>query len=462
MTHHSKPRTPAPGPASLPSALRRSRQRCLVGLLLLGASAAGAAPLDDIRRQVEASQFEEAYRTGQANPQLLGDVHFDFLYGVAAISVGRVAEGLLALERHLSAVPANDRARLELARGYFLLGDYPRARSEFEFVLRYNPPAGVRATIADFLQAMQLRESADRRASARLYAEVGLGHDNNVNGGTFRDAYTVGVQSIVPDAASRQVADSLSQVAVGGQHQMRVSNRLTVFVGGDFDHRANFKQDAYNLTSAGVYVGFSQLSGPAQWRTTLSVNQLLVGGNRYRDSWQVGTEANLTFSQEQSLQAFGQFSWWRYAAPDRDRDARVTTLGAMFTQNMPAWWGNPSLGVRGTFNQEDNQRLRPDYSKKGPLLRVFASISPLQRLRLSAGVSASRQDYQGPDIFYQLQGDPRAVRRDDVVAADAVANYTIDALWSVRADASWTITRSNQDLYDSSRKTLNVKLRYQF
>jgi hypothetical protein len=43
-----------------------------------------------------------------------------------------------------------------------------------------------------------------------------------------------------------------------------------------------------------------------------------------------------------------------------------------------------------------------------------------------------------------------------------VANYTIDALWSVRADASWTVTRSNQDLYDSSRKTLNVKLRYQF
>ena len=150
---------------------RRAAVACAAALVIL-ASGAIAAPLDDIRRQVEASQFGPAYATAQANPQLIGDVHFDFLYGVAAINVGRVPEGLLALERHLAAVPANDRARLELARGYFLLGEYTRARSEFEFVLRYNPPAGVKSNIAGFLQAMQTREAADRRATARFYAEA--------------------------------------------------------------------------------------------------------------------------------------------------------------------------------------------------------------------------------------------------------------------------------------------------
>ena len=43
-----------------------------------------------------------------------------------------------------------------------------------------RPPASVRANVNGFLQAMQTRESADRRATARVYVEAGAGCDNNV------------------------------------------------------------------------------------------------------------------------------------------------------------------------------------------------------------------------------------------------------------------------------------------
>ena len=69
------------------------------------AGAATAAPLDDLRRQVESSQVEQAWRTAQDNPQLIGQPEFDFLYGLTALNAGRVAEGVLALERHLAATP---------------------------------------------------------------------------------------------------------------------------------------------------------------------------------------------------------------------------------------------------------------------------------------------------------------------------------------------------------------------
>ena len=42
-----------------------------------------------------------------------GDAQADFMVGLAALETGRVAEAVLALERHLAAVPANDRARLD-------------------------------------------------------------------------------------------------------------------------------------------------------------------------------------------------------------------------------------------------------------------------------------------------------------------------------------------------------------
>lgn len=457
MTPHH---LPAPHAAPLPSArwrLARLGLACLLPLLQALPLAAQAGPLDDLRRQVEAGQFEQAYATAQAQPQLLGDVHFDFLFGVAAVNTGRIPEGLLALERHLSAVPANDRARLELARGYFLLGEYTRARSEFEFVLRYNPPAGVRANINGFLQAMQSREAADRRASARLYAEVGLGHDNNVNGGTFRDELQLVFGTIsLEGSPSRQVADSYGQVALGGQHQTRVTPRLSVFVGADLDHRGNADETAYNLTTAGVYAGFTQLSAGALWRLTLGSSTLQVGGNRYRSTTQLGLESNLSLAADLSMLGFAQYAEFRHAEADRVRDARATTMGVMFTQGFPQLPGAPSVGLRLSWTHEDNQRLRADLDRHVPLIRVFGAMTPMPGLRLSVGLTAYRQLFGGADLGFGTE------RKDSALAGDLVASYALDERWSVRGDAVWSRNRSNQDLYDSSRKAVSLKLRYQY
>ena len=111
----------------------RARPAALLAALLLATAwpAARAEPLDDMRKLVESGQLEQAYASALRTPELIGDVHFDFLFGLAAVGTGHVPEGLLALERHLAAVPANDRARLELAQGYFQIGEFGRARAEF-------------------------------------------------------------------------------------------------------------------------------------------------------------------------------------------------------------------------------------------------------------------------------------------------------------------------------------------
>lgn len=435
---------------------RRAAAWATAALLCAAAVHVHATPLDDMRRQVEASQFAQAWQTAQANPQLIGDVHFDFLYGVAAINLGRVPEGLLALERHLAAVPANDRARLELARGYFLLGEFTRARAEFEFVLRYNPPAGVRANINGFLQAMQLRESGSSRAAARVYAEAGLGYDDNVNGGTFRDEMQIVFGTASIDDTSKQVPDSFGHLAVGGQQLMRVTNRLSVFAGADLDHRANARERSFDLSNGGVNAGFTQLSGAALWRATLSANEMRVGGRRYRDTLAVSTEANVTLSADQTVLAFAQYSELRHAADNASRDARATTVGGMFTQSFPDAPGAPSMGMRLSYTQEDNARSQPDLDRQMPLLRVFAAASPAERTRVTLGVTAYRQDFGGTDSVFET------VRRDTAVGVDLLVNYAIDARWSLRGEANWTANRSNQDLYDSRRGSVAAKLRYQF
>jgi tetratricopeptide (TPR) repeat protein len=426
--------------------------------LLLAAGIASAAPLDDMRRQVEASQFDQAWATAQANPQLIGDVHFDFLYGVAALNTGHVADGLLALERHLSAVPANDRARLELARGYFLLGEYTRARAEFEFVLRYNPPAGVRASIAGYLQAMQQREAGDSRATARVYAEAGMGHDSNVNGGTWRDNVDLGTFGSVSldGSPSRQVADDFVQAAVGTQQLMRVSNAMSVFAGADLDQRSNLRQHAYDLSTVGAYAGLSQLAAGALWRLTLGGNELLVGGHRYRDTLSGNVEASFNLGAQLAVQAFAQYAETRYATSAESLDARSTTLGALLNYSFEGTAGAPGVGARLSWTQEQNLRLRDDLGYELPLLRVFASASPVAPLRVTFGLTAFKRRYGGTDLGFQT------VRSDRQLGADLVLAWALDARWSLRADLLWSDTRSNQHLYDSRRSSAVFKLRYQY
>ena len=450
-------------PVLRPMGRRRMRARpvaLLVALLLTSAwPAASAEPLDDMRRLVESGQLEQAYASALRTPELIGDVHFDFLFGLAAVGTGHVPEGLLALERHLAAVPANDRARLELAQGYFQIGEFGRARSEFEFVLRYNPPEGVRANIARFMQAMALRDAAQGRSSARLYAEFGGGHDSNVNGGTFRDELLLpsGPPVSLGGLSSQGKADNFYQVAVGGQQTLRVSNRMSAFLSLDLDVKHNIQLREFDLSTVGLNTGFSLISGTTVYRGTLSVSTLLVGSKRYRDSLTLGVEANLNLSPTWPLMVFGQFAEFRHAGADSVRDGRATTLGAMVTRSFADLPGTPSVGLRLSWTQEDNNSvLRPDLSRNLPLLRLFAAASPAERWRINAGFTAFNQHFGANDVVFG------STRFDASTGLDFNASYAMTPQWTLRGEWLLLKNRSNQSLYDSNRQSLALKARYQY
>src|SRR6188768_2413675 len=113
------------------------------GLAFALSQAVIAAPADDIKVLVDKGDAKGAYELGKKHPEELGNSLFDFYFGVAAIDSGHAGEGVLALERYVVNFPDNFNARLELARGYFVMGDDQRARDEFNEVLKAKPPAAV-------------------------------------------------------------------------------------------------------------------------------------------------------------------------------------------------------------------------------------------------------------------------------------------------------------------------------
>jgi tetratricopeptide (TPR) repeat protein len=416
----------------------------------------GGDPLPELRRLVEASQFDAAYALAKANPRRQGDPHFDFLLGLAAVNTGRVPEGLLALERHLAKIPANDRARLELARGYFLLGEYARARAEFEFVLRFNPPPAVRANIRQFLDAMQLRDSAEGRSSSRFYVEAGAGHDSNVNGGTFRDridqAFGGSIDLRGTDAQGR--GDGFGQVAVGVQQQWAATPRFSVFASADLDHKANQDERDFDFSSASVQAGFTQLREGGLWRLTLGWNTLWVAGNTNRSTFALGNEWQWALEGGWQLALIGQHAELRNNRNDEVRDSRTTTVGFGANRSLggPQAW---TLGGRLAWAQEDNLRLRRDLDRTSPQLRLTAGMSPAAGWRLNGGFAIARSRYGDIDLGFQT------LRVDTTLAADLVLSWALNRQWTLRAEWQGSRNDSNQTLYDSKRQSFSLKARWQ-
>ena len=415
---------------------------------------AAAGVVDDLRKLVDAGQYEAAFTLGAKHPDQAGNPHFDFLYGLAAVNANQRAKGVLALERHLLAVPANDRARLELAKAYFDMGDYTRARQEFEFVLRYSPPKEVQNNIQRYLDQMSSREAASAKVSSRVYVEWGGGHDTNVNAGTYNDAILG--QPLAPDDPARAGKSLFSQFMAGGQWFRRIDPALSVFGGADLDWKHNPSASEFNTQNLGGYMGFSVQKGPNQYKLSLSDGQMWVDGDAYRNTLSVTGEAvRYGVGDGYVLSGVAQYAELNYADDFEDSDANMVTLGGGVQRTLDALW-RPTLGLNVSWAREENQNLRDWLSRDFVTARFTLAANPNPQLALSLGLSLTQSDFAEVDLAFGT------TRRDQTAVVDAGINYLIDKHWMLRTDLQFTENRSNQDLYDYRRTLFGVRGRYLF
>ena len=435
----------------------------LLHLALVICPVATAAPAADasqsfaeLQREVNDGQFAAAYKLGRTLTAMHGDPHFDFLFGVAAINVGRVPEGVLALERHLAAVPGNDRARLDLARGYFELGDYVRARQEFEFVLRYNPPKDVRANIQRYLDAMETRDALANRMSSRAYLEAGIGHDSNVNAGTFNTEINLPTGPVVlADATSREVSSRFSSFAGGGQWVRGVSPPFAVFAGGDFNFKSNPTASNFDTANLSAYAGFSLVSGSLFYRLTVSDALMWVDNTRYWDLLATSGEVQYGLGEGLMLNGVVQYAEQSYSDQNSINDAKILTYGGGFQKAFAGdWW--PVVGAQVSLAKNDNLNLRPDLGRDIVTTLVFANVSPTEKTGVSLGIAEQRSDFQAADIAFGT------IRKDRLWSVDLGVSYLLSKNWMLRAEAQWSENESNQDLYAFRRTFGVIKMRYLF
>jgi hypothetical protein len=424
-------------------------------LLLAAASAANAAPADDIKALIEKGNSAAAYALGKQSPQELGNPVFDFYFGVAAVDSGHSGEGVLALERYIINFPGNLQARLELARGYFVLGEDLRAKEEFSDILKANPPSDVVANIDRYLDAIRARESTYRTTSG-VFVEFGGGYDTNINGGVSGSNISLpnfGLVTVAP--AGVRIDRAFSQLTAGASVSVPLAPGVAVYGSFSGDYKLYSGDREFDQGNLGAAGGVSYLSEKNLYRATVSLNSLDVDYNRYRNISALTGEWIHQLDELQGISGSLQYANLDYTGSNDIRDAKLYGIGIGYRKAFINAW-SPLLTVNGGYSVENNTAGRDDLGRDIYALRVAVSASPAPRWSVGGGLGAQMSRYSAQDTLLLT------TRRDHYLSLDGALSYAVNRQLSLRGELLLSANYSNIELYEYRRDVIAFKVRYEF
>lgn len=386
---------------------------------------------------------------------------YHYLVGIAALDNGNAAVAVRALKRALELRPDLPQAHAELGRAYSRLGDYARARREFELAKRSNPPGEVVASIDRYVAEMALAESARDAKRFTGYVEAGVGYDSNVNFATSRQEISVPFfgGTLIADLAptSRRLSDTYASLGGGitARHPLQDGVELRASAGAIQKLDRTYSQFNYGIVDLAGGVRISR--GEHQLDVTALHDELTVGSARTRDADGVAADWRRLITDNLEFDLFGQALRLTYPQ-DRLRDADRTLAGAGV---LPALAGTripnaPSLAAVYVGQERERNEGVPQFGQKfyGARLGLYL---PLAGRALLFGVAGyEHRAYGGADPFFGV------TREDRQLDASVGALYPLSPQWALLPALTWTDNRSNIDVFEYRRATASVTARYTF
>lgn len=420
------------------------------------ALAASAQAPEELRALLEKGEARAAYELGKRAPQRLGEPEFDLYFGIAAVNAGRASEGVLALERFLLRFPDNDAARLELARGYFLIGEDARAREEFEAALARRPAPDAVAVINEYLDALRARESRFR-PTATAYVEAAYGYDSNPRAGVDNPLITLPIFGEVTVAESGvRRSDRTGQYGAGFRLTGPLGERVVAFASGqaeviEYPTERDFNQRSY-AGALGVAGQWRQQS----WRVGAATGYQTLGGNPYRRTSGAFADWAAPIDDRLLVSAGAQAGKIDYEGANavRNSDFYTVTLGLRRAFAL-RWRPLLELSVNGGREENVNDD-RQDLSRDFYGGRVGIAVAPFAAWTAGAGAAYQRSEYLEPDALLETTRSDRYWAGDLHVAWQPMRNLTL------RAEITDARNESNLALYEYRRRTAIIRGRYEF
>ena len=386
-----------------------------------------------------------------------GNIRFDYLLGISALDSGRPDKATLAFERVLAVDPNFAGARLDMARAYFHLGDITRAKTEFDAVMKQNPPEAARITIDKYLDAIATAKLAQRNHYSG-YVEGALGHDTNVNNSSSQAEVAVpalGNLVFTLSPTNLKTPDNYYSVAAGGEANVALSDGWGVYGGADLRKRGNHTITAFDSSSVDTRAGAVLNSGDEIFRFGGTFGIYTLGESPYRDAYGLTGDWRHNLNPNNQLNVFGQYGRNRFSASEMQvNDFDQTVIGTGLLHIL----GNGKTALFGSINLGNEHALndRADGDKAGYGLRVGGQSSIDETTDAYANAGYQIGHYNKENIAFLTN---RNDKQYDVTLG-GVWHY--DKFWTVRPQAGFTNNNSNISIYSFDRLDASITVRRDF
>lgn len=436
---------------------RLSRFSLCVLAALTGAAHADAT-LEQAEQLLAKQQGQAAYALlAPLEDERGGEPAFDLLIGRAAMASGRHTEAAFAFERCLAIDPKHGPCRMQMAQAHMLLGETQQARSELQTIQEYNPPPEVASLVSQYMGMLQQQEDQTQR-QINAYAQLGLGHDSNVNSATDESQIAIptplGTFPFVLDPSGQEQDDNFAQLEAGLRLRQTLSPAWSLLADAAVNQRLYQDLDDFNALALDVGAGGAWHAGPNQVILKATAQSYQLDGEDFRQL--IGGMAQYLYSPRDSsqLSTFLQSTAISYDTQPF-RDARRDTLGAAWSQAIN-WWRQPVVYAGLYGGQEDPKESGAKrFGQKFVGLRLGGSVYFGTRTQLTAALSAEDRQFDAEDPIFQ------ATREDTQLDLSLGLGYRISEHLSLRPNYSFTSNDSNIVLNDFTRHTLSVDIRYE-
>ncbi|GAO37034.1 hypothetical protein SCT_2449 [Sulfuricella sp. T08] len=439
------------------------RLTALTWLLCSSIAVAAEFDLGKANELLKAGKSKEGYALLAPHEyEMAGNVDYDYLLGIAALDSGHPDKASLALERVLAVNPRHYGARLDLARAYFALADFERARTEFSRVMEQNPPPLAKATIEKYLAAID--DKLNPKPSFTGYLEATLGYDTNVNAATSSSTMYIPIFGATFSLASSNLAerDNYLTLGGGGEAVFPLRQELSLFVGVDGKKRTNFFKDIYNTDSFDGKVGLNIGNGNSVFRLSLQKGAFYLDDKYNRDTQGLSGEWRLVPDPRNQYSLFGQYAELRYGhdktgADLSANDVDQTILGggwlhALDEGGKVVLFGSVYAGSERTHAQFP--RIDGDQNFIG--FRAGGQTRLNDHSSLFATLGYKEGTYNRRNLLFL------DYRRDTQYDLNVGVNWMPAQNWTIRPQFTYTRNDSNIAINDYDRKDLSMTVRRDF
>ncbi len=433
----------------------------LACVLTLGISSVAHAELDEPVRN--ALRLAESGSGEQALSILLplevdraGDPDFDTVLGIAANQDSDYTKAIFALERVLVVQPNNPRAKAELARALFAVGDRQAARALLQQTKDQGVPVEAAASIDDFLQAID-RIDADSKSSYRSFVELGIGHDTNVTSGIASSSVAVPLfgGALFPLGASGvKVASNFATVGGGISGRYVVDPRWSIIGSAVGQVRGNEgSAHQYNTDQENLSLGASYRYERNEYTFAGQLESYGVSGSRLREQAGVVGEWAYKFDAFRQFGAYVQASRLYY--PTGATDVNRYVLGASYAhQFRTGGW----LVFGGAYVGKEDPLDKSLQHLGQHLVGVRAGVQkPINdSLAVFASASYEHRERDAVDPLFLV------TRGDNQINLNLGLTWVPAKTWRVTPQISLVRTNSNVAIADYDRTMISITARKDF